>query len=448
MTEVLGAVVIVRNGDRLEMYQDPKNYASAFTQTTALGEVQSYDLGSLLRSTYLNPGSSSYIQGIRSDIVDNNELHVRVKAGGEGTVVFDSAIALLQGLFPPNPNHKIKLANETTVQAPLKGYQYVPVETVEPGNDRSLESWTSCPNFEKHISKVMSSDEFKKKAKEAEPFFKGVKDFVFGRPLTLENSWNLYDFINTQLTYNKTYAYRLPPTYHEQARALANFRENAIFSDDSPTGIGNIAGRTILHTILSSLQRIEARDDPLQFVVVETTYQPFISLFHQTDMIKEHPQLKGIPDFASTMVIELRRGAPPDLRDFLRFRFKNGTQPFETVHVFGHREDIPLTEFIYRIDNAAITSNREWQQACGAKNIYGQTLPENFGFNISSKNTSHEWPVYNIAMMSAVFLIGLFAIYKVVADARAASRKKREIRLAGEENLAVQYPVGEKMRFV
>jgi lysosomal acid phosphatase len=66
---------------------------------------------------------------MRTDLVDNNEIHVRVKAGGEGTVVFDSAIAVLQGLFPPNAKNSIKLANETTVIAPLGGYQYVPGES-------------------------------------------------------------------------------------------------------------------------------------------------------------------------------------------------------------------------------------------------------------------------------------------------------------------------------
>ena len=65
-------------------------------------------------------------------------------------------------IFPPTSRNKISLANGTTVAAPLGGYQYVPcgsllalvltvllisrtVETVEPGNDRSLESWTDCP---------------------------------------------------------------------------------------------------------------------------------------------------------------------------------------------------------------------------------------------------------------------------------------------------------------
>jgi len=80
----------------------------------------------LLRSTYFNKNSPSYIDNMSTDLVDNREVHVRVKGGGEGTVVFDSAIALLQGLFPPNPNNKIVLANETTVVAPMGGYQYVP----------------------------------------------------------------------------------------------------------------------------------------------------------------------------------------------------------------------------------------------------------------------------------------------------------------------------------
>ena len=74
----------------------------------------------------MTSSSPSYIDGIQIDLVDNHQVKVYAKAGGEGTVIFDSAIALLQGLFPPNPANKIDLANETTVVAPLGGYQYVP----------------------------------------------------------------------------------------------------------------------------------------------------------------------------------------------------------------------------------------------------------------------------------------------------------------------------------
>lgn len=85
-----------------------------------------HHLGSQLRAAYLTPGSASFISDISGDIADTQEIKVRAKAGGEGTVVFDSAIALLQGLFPPNSRNKITLANQTVVTAPLGGYQYVP----------------------------------------------------------------------------------------------------------------------------------------------------------------------------------------------------------------------------------------------------------------------------------------------------------------------------------
>ncbi|KAF8883292.1 histidine phosphatase superfamily [Infundibulicybe gibba] len=439
LSKVLGVIVIARNGDRYNYYQDPNTYSAADTETTALGEVESHQLGALLRSTYLQSSSPSYIHGMRSDVVDNSEIKVRVKAGVEGTVVFDSAIAVLQGLFPPNPNNKIVLANETTVVAPLGGYQYVPVETVEPGNDRSLESWTNCPAFEKHIKNFYGSEEFKSKAKDAQPFFKGVKDYVFGRPTTLENIWNIYDFINTELTHNKTYAHRLPPTYIEQARALANFHENGVFSDKEINGIGNIAGRTILHTILTSLERIAFNGDPLQFLLLETTYQPFISLFHQTGITAEHPELKGIPNYASALVIELRRGSPPDLRDFVRVRFRNGTSDsFKDLHVFGHHADIPVTEFIYRAENAAITSNRQWKEACDAKS---------FTMDILGKATGGQVHGVLSGVLAFTFFLGLFVITKFVKRSRERARQAR-LRLEGDESLNVHAPATEKRRLI
>ena len=45
--------------------------------------------------------------------------------------------------------------------------------------------------------------------------------------------------MSTQLTHNMTFAHRLPPTFIEQARGWADFRENAIFSDENMGGIGN-----------------------------------------------------------------------------------------------------------------------------------------------------------------------------------------------------------------
>ncbi|CAA7260375.1 unnamed protein product [Cyclocybe aegerita] len=437
LSKVLGVIIIARNGDRYNYYQDPYTYSASNTETTALGEVESNALGSLIRNTYFNSQSPSYIEGIRADIVDNSEVKVRVKAGVEGTVVFDSAIALLQGLFPPNPNNKIVLANETTVVAPLGGYQYVPVETVEPGNDRSLESWTNCPAFEKHTKTFYASADFKAKAQDAVPFFKAVKDYVFGRPATLENAWNIFDYMNSELIHNKTYAHRLPPTFIEQARHWANYHETGVFSEKDINGVGNIAGRTILHTILTSLERIAFNGDPLQFMLVETTYQPFISLFQQTGIINDLAEYAGIPDFSSALAIELRRGSPPDVRDFLRIRFKNGTaSDFKDVHVFGHRADIPLTEFIYRAENAAITSNRQWKDVCAKTSFSETVVGMTEGYN------------YATAVLAMMTIFG--ALFFALSRYKKYRAERRRIILQGEEAAIVQ-PQGamqEKVRLV
>ncbi|KAJ7884605.1 hypothetical protein B0H14DRAFT_3742212 [Mycena olivaceomarginata] len=90
----------------------------------------------------------------------------------------------------------------------------------KPERDASGASVSHRHAFVQHISAFYNSDAFKAKAKDAAPFFQNIKVFVFGRPATLENIvWLLihfiemcaigwfciiYDFMNTQLTYNQT----------------------------------------------------------------------------------------------------------------------------------------------------------------------------------------------------------------------------------------------------
>ncbi|KAI0077235.1 phosphoglycerate mutase-like protein [Panus rudis PR-1116 ss-1] len=442
--EVHGVVVLARNGDRSECPQHPIKYTAQSTASTPLGDVQAHLLGSTLRKIYLDSDSPSRIRGMKTDLVDLKEIHVRVKVGSEGAAVFDSATAVLQGLFPPTEKNRITLANETTVVAPLGGYQYIPVETVEPVNDRSLESWTDCPAFQKHVEEVLASDKIKEVAKNAQPFFGALKDFVFGRPTTMENIYNVYDYVSSELVHNKTYAHRLPPTFIEQIRHLANVRENAVFSDEKMGGIGNIASRTALSSITKALQRIAFNGDPLSFMLIETTYQPFISFFHQTKMVKKHPHLQAIPDFGSALAIELRRAPLPDVREFLRFKFMNGTSgQWETLHAFDHHEDIPLTEFIYRLENSMIDSNREWAQACSSG-----SATEWLGLSDSNAVVTDKFvhAVFGFALLFFVMLAAWTG-----SNAIKRFRRRNYVRLEGDEMLDAEphvlvYSQGEKVR--
>ena len=61
-----------------------------------------------------------------------------------------------------------------------------------------------------------------------------------------------------------------------------------------------VASRTALNSVLKALERIAFNGDPLQLMVIETTYQPFISFFHQTDVLDSHPELAAIRTSSSS----------------------------------------------------------------------------------------------------------------------------------------------------
>ena len=50
---------------------------------------------------YLDPSSPSFIPGFTIPLFNQSQFWARADAGGEGGVIFDSSIALTQGLFPP-----------------------------------------------------------------------------------------------------------------------------------------------------------------------------------------------------------------------------------------------------------------------------------------------------------------------------------------------------------
>ena len=125
-----GVVVIARHGDRLGFYQDPTTYDASNTAITALGTVQEFDLGGLLRSIYLNASSPLAIDGISINLVDSSQIKVRADAGDEGFVIFDSSVALLQGLYPPTKDMNSTQSDGSVVVSPLGGYQYIPSKPV------------------------------------------------------------------------------------------------------------------------------------------------------------------------------------------------------------------------------------------------------------------------------------------------------------------------------
>ncbi|KAG1718017.1 histidine phosphatase superfamily [Suillus paluster] len=381
MPEVHGVLIIARNGDRTEFYQDPYTYEPSYTESTPLGA---------------NPTN---LEAIALDIPEplfpiNDQLAVHAKAGGEGTAIFDSAIAVLQGLYPPNSNNEIELANGTKI----------------------VYSTRRLPAFEQHIKDVYASKGFEETATSAERFFSVVRDYVFGRPTELEKRLeHLCVPSSTDLQSSRpTDMLATTKTLSSLTREIGGIGNSAFHSP--------FAGRTILHPILHSLERITFDSDPLKFLLLETSYQPFISLFHMMEMVNEHPQLAAIPNHASALAFEILRGPPPELREFLRIKFKNGTSgEFETYPIFGHKGDIAVTEFLYRLENFAISSQKQWESACGVHSGY-------FGITSAAESMNALLTVF-----SAFLLLGMFAL-AWFKRRRGTSVRVHDVLIVGNEN--------------
>jgi len=122
-SQVLGVIILTRHGDRRGFYQDPKTYTPSNTEITPLGNQQSFQLGEYLRLKYLTRSSPHFIQDISSDLVERDQVLVRADAGGEGGVIYNSAMSTMQGMWPASTGYNETLANGTVVVGPLNGYQ-------------------------------------------------------------------------------------------------------------------------------------------------------------------------------------------------------------------------------------------------------------------------------------------------------------------------------------
>lgn len=130
---VLGVYIYSRHGDRT-----PKALAPA--NLTVLGQSQVYASGQYYRSRYIASNATLRINGVNSDIVKQSQIAV---SAPDDAVLQNSALGFLQGLYPPVGDAVATqtLRDGTNVSAPVNGYQYIPVDTLQAGSGGEDNSW-------------------------------------------------------------------------------------------------------------------------------------------------------------------------------------------------------------------------------------------------------------------------------------------------------------------
>jgi prostatic aicd phosphatase len=319
----------------------------------------------------LDPTSPSYIKGIAggnsTSLVNSSQVLLEADASDEGGVIYDSAVALTQGLWPAAGKlSNTTLANGTTVVSPLNGYQYIPIQSVISNLDVSLEGWTSCPNIDRATVDFYNSPEFQAVNSANAAFLANLTDIVDGRPVNLQNMWNIFDYMNVQYIHNKTFFAACPPEVLARARALANYHEAGIFSSSNLSSIHNIPAQAMLPKLFNSFGRLSNTSDTLLFHSISISYKPFIALFEMMGMRYPATNLTGFINYAGSMSFELRTNETNT--PFLRVSVKNGTDDADyiTRPLFnGSSTDVDLQTFIRKLEPYALKTRSAWCSTCG-----------------------------------------------------------------------------------
>ncbi|GAA5821735.1 hypothetical protein JCM11251_000998 [Rhodosporidiobolus azoricus] len=374
----IGVVVIARHGDRTGFFQNPNTYASTDTGLTPLGEQQNFRLGQLLNSIYAADNSSRKIEGLSSIEMVGKQINATADAGGEGSVIDDSATSLWQGFYPPRANiSSITLADGAIVNSPLGGYQYVKIETVLPADDVDFEPFSQCKTWIARNAEVYNSTEFVARAEQEEPFLEMLRTsgLVGDRTVSLANIYNVFDYINVQSLHNATYAAQLNATGEgtlAHVRDLANYHEYSLFTGSSKGDLGNIAGRALLSRIFESLRAFTSEDNDVKIAHYHLAYKPFLSLFNMTSIASAtNPSLPypyAMVEYASLGVFEIRPGGTGSSGYDVRFGFRNGTETSSDVtyyNLFGSSSpDTDLNDFASQLEPYVIPNNTAWCNLC------------------------------------------------------------------------------------
>lgn len=174
--DVLGVYIFHRHGDRTAKAWEPVNM-------TALGADQVHSSGTFYRDRYVSSDADMRVRGLSSDIAVLSQLTVTSPVD---PVLHNSAVTFLQGLYPPT-NMAETLANGSTVEAPLGGYQYIPVDAVDTAataekaeSSAWLQGDSGCSNAEISSNQYFSSSDYADMLDKTQDFYSRLVPVVNG----------------------------------------------------------------------------------------------------------------------------------------------------------------------------------------------------------------------------------------------------------------------------
>lgn len=358
--------------------------------------------GTYYRDRYLTPSSSdnstsTRLSSLNSHIYSPQSLSAFAPADA---VLQNSATGFLQGLYPPAGNvaaTDAQLRNGSKVESPLNGYQLINIQSVDNGgnseNNAWLQSTSNCPNEEVSSNNYFSSSEYLKTKRETDGFYKSLKPMLEGaftdEEMSYKNAYTIFDYLNVARIHNSSassfpHADLLTDSTFQRLGDLANEHEfNLAYNSSDP--IRAVSGSILAGQMLAALNSTITSGGETEALSVQFgAYGTFLSFFGLVGLSDEDVMFKGVPDYASSMAIELVNKGDnaggssdsfPEEKDiYVRFTFANGTIDGNdkstlprTYPLFNSgEEEMQWSDFVSKMRKISISGKEEWCHKCGS----------------------------------------------------------------------------------
>ncbi|KAI1180526.1 putative histidine acid phosphatase [Nemania sp. FL0916] len=451
---VLGIYIFSRHGDRTPKILAPTNL-------TSLGADEVFNSGSYYRSRYVAADASSPVHGLSHDTAALQQLTVTAPVDN---VLQSSAQAFLQGLYPPASNASAQeLRNDTTFAAPLGGYQYIPINTVDnsfsgsqPEDNPWLQGGSGCDLAVASSNNYLASSEYTTTYQQSQSFFQNLLPVINttfnASNANFKNAYSIFDYINVANIHNKTIPASdllTDDTLHE-LQVLANQHEWGL-AYNSTDQIRAIAGATLAGQIVTALNETVTGHGKLPVHIQFGAYAVFSSFFGLAQLPAVSDDFTGIVDYAASMSFELVTNAtvgsgssgfpsPDDIS--VRFLFSN-TSAAQTAPraypLFGQDETVlPWTRFVSEMNKFAVSDTADWCRACG---VTTGTCASTFGGSSSGSDgnpTATKSPNGNGISLPVAGVIGALVTLAVVLGAEALIYFLSGVTLVKKSTLAAQ----------
>ncbi|QKX54607.1 uncharacterized protein TRUGW13939_01695 [Talaromyces rugulosus] len=374
---VLGAYLFQRHGDRTAKELPP-------TKLTYLGYNEEYVAGTVFRDRYILPGSSNQIEGISTDLVNLAQI---TASAPQDTVIQLSGQAFLQGLYPAaGSSANETLRNGSTIDAPLSGYQLIPIGDVQSGagseDNPWLQSTTLCNAADVSSNNFFYSSLYSDLLSSTNDLYQSLEPVLnqtyTPSQINFKNAFGIWDMLHVALIHNSTSSLPNSDLINDQTMqqllVLANTHEFNLAYNNTDT-IRAVAGMTLAGQVLASLNQTIASGGKSKLNIQFGSYATFLSYFGLARLTSDDVNFTGIPDYCSSMAWELITNTtgtdmPSESDISVRFVFNNGTinnsTQLQAYPLFGQSTiELPWTQFVESTNRFALTSQQQWCQVCG-----------------------------------------------------------------------------------